>query len=291
MRGKVNHIILNSKLLEYVDGELLGDGYIGENKNKRRKGNYGKVSSAFYRHSSKYKEYVEWLAQIFSSLGLEYGEIRKRIHKNTKSYTYTSRAYPELIDIRKRWYPNGKKIVPRDIKLTPIITRQWYIGDGHIDSDRHTPRISLFTCAFDISDVNFLKQELEKIGIYCIIWYHRKYPYLQINDKQAIINFFNYIGKCPEEIKDIYGYKWIDNGKIELLLNDIKKEKIMNSTYRNKEWIYNEYIVKKKSMAQIGKQLDVHGVTILKWMKRFGIPSRSLSESIHLAMYNKNLAE
>jgi hypothetical protein len=43
------------------------------------------------------------------------------------------------MQIKQRWYPNGKKIIPKDLVLAPITVMNWYLGDGssHISSYRN----------------------------------------------------------------------------------------------------------------------------------------------------------
>jgi len=54
---------------------------------------------------------------------------------------------------------------------------------------------------------------------------------------------------------------------------------IGKNTYRNKDWLYNQYHVLEKSQAKIGKEIGTHQVVIHEWMDRLGIPSRSISDS------------
>lgn len=62
----------------------------------------------------------------------------------------------QLAHLRKKWYPDGKKLVPRDLILTPRTLLHWYIGDGGVSSELY-----LHTQSFPLVDVNFLKYLLE----------------------------------------------------------------------------------------------------------------------------------
>lgn len=53
----------------------------------------------------------------------------------------------------------------------------------------------------------------------------------------------------------------------------------MGKLYRNKEWLYQKYIVDKLSTVKIGKLSRVNSKTILYWLKKYNIPIRSLSET------------
>lgn len=39
-------------------------------------------------------------------------------------------AYVELRELRQRWYPNGVKCVPEDVRLTAASVADWVSGDG-----------------------------------------------------------------------------------------------------------------------------------------------------------------
>jgi len=52
-----------------------------------------------------------------------------------------------------------------------------------------------------------------------------------------------------------------------------------NRIYRDRDWLYNQYINKLKSTKEIGKFCNVGHRLILSWLKRFNIPTRSISES------------
>ena len=161
--------------------------------------------SAKFKYGSKYIEYIEYVRDTLKSFGIEQaGKIMKQYHKKLDcySYHYCSRAYPELLTIRKQWYPENKKIIPKDIKLTPITLRQHYIGDGCLTNHRlGNSSIRLCTYGFTKPDVKNFLINITKLGIKA-----------NINARNAIRissysakDFLKYIGDCPVEC---YQYKW-----------------------------------------------------------------------------------
>ncbi len=206
-----NHVDLSSKAMEFIEGELLGDGHL----EKRSK------YSAYYTHGSKYKEYVVWLSVIFDGFGVKQGgNITQHINKIYKNiaYNYSSLYYSELLPLREKWYrlynpetdgPNWKyeyiKIVPRDIELTPLVCRQWYIGDGCLEHNKGSINgkecIRLSTEGFPIRDVRFLIEKLNGLGFQSS---RTKKNKIYISTK-SVPAFLNYIGPCPV---DCYKYKW-----------------------------------------------------------------------------------
>jgi len=193
-----NHLDFSDKLSDLLEGELLGDGCITMTG----------FRSASYSHSSKYRDYLIWLSEIFASLGIgQVGKINKYwIEKyDTFSYKYTSRSYPELVPMREKWYPDGsrKKIVPKDLILTPIMSRQWFIGDGNLHNQVGArPDISFYTNDFDKPSINHLLKELRSKGFKVTYRPARNIIGMSVH---SVKDFLSWIGPCPI---DCYSYKW-----------------------------------------------------------------------------------
>lgn len=190
-----NVVIISKDAAEWLDGELLGDGCIRSRSEH----------SAFFRSSSRYSEYTAYVSNTLSSFGvIQTGKICEFHHEaGNVSYHYNSHEHEELFPFFKRWYFEGRKIVPRDIELTPITCRQWYIGDGHLShSFKRHPLIDLATYSFDIYDVEWLCQQLQDVGILAT-----RLPSNNLVGIHAcsVKDFLRYIGECPVKC---YQYKW-----------------------------------------------------------------------------------
>ncbi len=219
--SKGNHISLSLKAKETLDGLMLGDG------------NYYATSqwSACYQHGSKYKRYLEDLSKVLDNFGIKQcgqilrGKIDKRERfRGFESYHYKTLTYSELLPLYQKWYrlpiledfkqwekPHKfVKIVPRDIELTPLVCRLWYEGDGclcHPRKEKEWKRkdsITLSTEGFTIENVNFLVQKLNELEFKSSRQKNNTI-YIWVDSTPA---FLDYIGPCPKEIEDIYGYKW-----------------------------------------------------------------------------------
>jgi len=198
--SKVNHCNLSKEAIEWIEGELLGDGCLGSKS----------IHSAYFRYSSKYPEYIQYVSDTLTSFGIkQLGKIRKYYNKQYKcySYHYESKYYEELSPLYRKWYPNKKKRIPSKLQLTSIMLRQWYIGDGSLIKHYKTstrnekPYIMLFPFAFYPSSVEKLVKQLGKIGIKAL---RRQYNNSIRISALSIQNFFDYIGKCPVKC---YWYK------------------------------------------------------------------------------------
>ncbi|MBA7573611.1 hypothetical protein ES708_15409 [subsurface metagenome] len=189
-----NKVILSNKAKQFIYGELLGDGCL-ENISR---------SSSRFTYASKYLDYVKWLSSELNNFGLKQsGKIMQHDNNWGTYYQYKTKCYPELKEIRSKWYTNGKKIVPKDIKLTPLTCRQWYIGDGSL---RHPidakPAIVLSTDNFTICNVELLVNKINILGLKATRYLSTNRIYIWANSTKI---FLDYIGLCPV---NCYKYKW-----------------------------------------------------------------------------------
>lgn len=194
--GNANHCTLFKEAIEWINGELLGDGSLRSRS----------LYSASFGYGSKYIEYIKYISDTLKSFGIKQsGKIIKRIDKklNNITYHYESCDYVELLHIRKKWYQNGKKIVPKDIKITPLTLRQHYIGDGSLRCQKgKRPRIFLYTYGFSIFNVRLLIKRLIILGFK--VTRHPSSNIISFSSSSTK-DFLNYIGKCPVKC---YQYKW-----------------------------------------------------------------------------------
>lgn len=178
---------------ELLDGLMLGDGSLQLRGNAR------------YRHSCKEREYLEWLKEELKSHGIDFTEkVYEKPNGYGTGFTYQiySRVNKTLTDEHKRWYPEGTKRVPDDIKITPVTLKEWYIGDGTFDSRKgYLQCISLAAHSFTYEERDRLVEQLESIGLNAR---NDKKGNIRIL-KSSVPQFFQYIGDCPVEC---YQYKW-----------------------------------------------------------------------------------
>ena len=189
---------LSPNVVTFIEGELLGDGTL-----------FGASPwSARYCHGSKHAEYIEWLTDAFAAEGLERAGGGGPYNPGFGAiYTYQTRDYAALRPLRDRWYPDGKKHVPADLILTPLRARQWYIGDGSYYPTKpgHQAHIVIYTMGFAVPEVEALVAQLNELGF--LATRQPSSNVIHISAKSTA-DFLDWIGPCPEPIKDIYGYKW-----------------------------------------------------------------------------------
>lgn len=191
-------IELKGKLLEIIEGHLLGDGCISKPH----------TVNCHFNLKSQHYNYAKIVGQDLKKFK---PNIIKTINKNkNKSFIYHFLYTKHLIssDFRKKWYPNGKKIIPKDLKLTPIICLYWYLDDGSLD--KKDGGILLNTCQFTEENLRKtvipqLEQILDSGEDTIKIHFDRQYTRIFIS-KRFVNIFLEYIGgKSP--IKE-FNYKF-----------------------------------------------------------------------------------
>lgn len=154
---------LTSRQAEILTGSLLGDGSLPTIKN----------CNCFFSKPQKAdrKEYISWCydeltpysRRIYeaSHLGIKRlnGKIVTDLSKSRTSCTLYCSMHPVFTALRKQWYPEGKKIVPKDIALTPLTLAVWFADDGSCSS-RDKRRVRISTNGFSIEDVEVLIAKL-----------------------------------------------------------------------------------------------------------------------------------
>jgi len=213
--GNLIRIVRNANLtriqLEILDGLLLGDGHLTR-----------RSLMTSYHQSCKHESVLQ---EVSSLLGLQ-SSIKRRADKPQEICLRTL-AYLDLSRVWGRWYKpigqrqkgyrigrkrfcrgrpqRGKKIIPRDIRLTPTTCYWWHISDGSAGKTQ----IRLFTNGFTKTETRSLRSRLARtlglsvreIRMYsCIVGQWA----LALRAKAANA-FLVYIGPCHTPC---YQYKW-----------------------------------------------------------------------------------
>ncbi len=185
-----DNINLSEELKEIIYGNLLGDGCVRKGKSEIR---------GQYSHVDKNLEYILWLKKLLSENGVE--TYHNQTKGKSKCFYLQTNTYNVFSDFRKLFYVDGKRIVPKQTKLTPIIFRQWFISDGSIATSS-----SALNIAKSPFNETLMKEIRDILGDGCTYHFEEKrgcgkfyIPARYSND------FYNYIGKSPVAC---YDYKW-----------------------------------------------------------------------------------
>jgi len=191
--NKVKSFPISPKLMEIIEGELLGDGSMKK----------GIHQSGFSHHSSN-KEYSKYLSSKFIEYGIPLignGVVAEH-YQNKKYYSFQTVKTIDFHHIRNLWY-GDKKRIPNELNITPTIVLHWWLGDGSV---RNGVSGIFCTDCFSLDDINLLKKKLDtNISIKSrIVLEKNKYYRISI-PCQYMGQFLNYIGESP--VKSL-SYKW-----------------------------------------------------------------------------------
>jgi hypothetical protein len=137
-----------------IIGSILGDGYLRVIKGRK---------NAFLEinHSLKQKEYVDWKYDQLKSIVKSSPKLRKS-NEGRVAYRFYTKQHSELTELFKNFYQNGKKMIPDNLQLDPIILAIWFMDDG---SKCRSSDIYLNTQQFDNESQRKIISSLKKIGL------------------------------------------------------------------------------------------------------------------------------
>lgn len=189
--------MLNRTEMEGLEGELLGDSSLVIGKRYH--------NAAFRLQARSRGQVILAYARLVILGGAAPSRfMRKTVyHKQPVEYwQWRSRRHEVLTQQRRRWYPDGVKIVPEDFQLTPISALHWYVGDGCLR--RKSPAITLCTDCFDTQSIRKLMMELANCGFTANPEPHRKGFRIRLGAGE-VSNWLSWIGPCPVPSME---YKW-----------------------------------------------------------------------------------
>ena len=176
---------LTNKMKTVIDGLVLGDAHISK---------IGEISASL--QYKDFRDYCSCFLNVYKPSNLSF-------YQNNRSYfRFCTKMHPDFQKQRIRWYPKGEKIVPKDIKITPLSVLLWYLGDGYLNP--RLGNIFLHTNSFTPAGVRLLVNILQEKGVKCKYLlvtkqglYKKDYPLIYISSKVTPL-FFDFIGsECP----------------------------------------------------------------------------------------------
>ena len=146
-----------------IIGSILGDGYIRIMPGRK---------DAFLEinHSIKAKEYVDWKYSVLKNI-CKSGPKERDTNEGRVAYRFFTKQNHEITNLLSMFYKNGKKIVPQDLKLDPIILAIWFMDDG----SKSGPSVYLNSQQFSLADQNRLLSKLREVGLKARLNRDKKY--------------------------------------------------------------------------------------------------------------------
>jgi len=150
---------VTEELTELIDGLLLGDGHLEATQWSARL-TLGQTAA-----------HLPWLQQVHGILTRSGVASTIQVHgragqmsvhgkrfRRRRSRALRTARYVFLKAVHARWYPNGVKRVPQDVRLTPLSIAHWYFGDGTVGCRGYHAKFC--TDGFSAADVRRLMQAL-----------------------------------------------------------------------------------------------------------------------------------
>lgn len=153
---------------EIIAGLMLGDGSVPKSNRKHHR-----LSVC---RQLQDKDYLFWqyekLKDFYGTQPKYCKFFHKKANKFYEGYGCITKSGELLDHVRKKWYSDGVKIIPRDLELTPLTLLVWFLDDGCIiNTSKNNLTIKFSTDGFAKLDVKFLSKLLsnfisEKINVY-----------------------------------------------------------------------------------------------------------------------------
>jgi hypothetical protein len=122
-------------------GSLLGDGTMRKKVNA-----YLEINHAYSQ-----KSLVDWIYSKFENLVLTPPKWR-RGNQGREAYRFFTQSLPILTPFYDKFFINGKKIIPKDLKLNALSMAIWFMDDG----SKSRSAIYLNTQQFTVDEQNRL---------------------------------------------------------------------------------------------------------------------------------------
>lgn len=150
---------------QVVVGGLLGDASFERRVEGKQRFPRMKVDRQF-----RDQEYLQWQYDILKDLCFspvkEIDRYDGRYDRTYKQVSFRTRAVPAFQSLYDKWYVDGKKVVPIDLELTPLICAVWFADDGSIIRAAHhkyAMTLKISTDGFGYEGAKLLASKLEDL--------------------------------------------------------------------------------------------------------------------------------
>jgi len=223
-----NEFILPHKLTKIQEQVFIG-GMLGDAALERA--GAAKFPRMKIDRQAKDKEYLLWQFNIFSNLCSEdafkeYSRYDERYKKSYHQVSFRTKAIPAFKEFHEKWYPDGLKIIPEDLELTPLVCAIWFADDGCIlQTGKNALTMKISTDGFGKKGASLLAGKLqEKLGCEFLIYQRKKDRDLWMIKvaTQPAIKFLEYIDPMFDICMERKAKVW------EQFLPKINRQKIID---------------------------------------------------------------
>lgn len=175
---------------DIITGSLLGDGFLLGTDIFRIKQKKSRIEYVDFLHKE--------LAPFSTPVRIDKSRKPTRLRDGTVSHkledwkggyawaaSFSTRQHQIFADLRNKWYPKGKKILPDDLELNPTILTHWYLQDGSYSKKFGMVR---FSCqSFTKNDIIRLISQLGEIGVQSMLSKNQSYNVIDIYDDHLLV--------------------------------------------------------------------------------------------------------
>lgn len=277
---------LSKKQEEILIGSMLGDGSLFKNKEAK----YPYLCITRKRADKPYLQYeFNYFKQFCSYNELKDEDIfDKRTNKIYLRSKFATLPNEIFLPYYKKWY-NKKKIVPKNLVLTPLICAIWFCDDGCIFVDKRSNRLKLklATHGFTLKENQFLVKLLSDITKEFFFICKDNGNYFIGGADNATKAFIKYIESCiPKEMNR--KITWNEGHLLQKgTFTQYKNRQENFLTFKEKE-ILKEIAKKKINQKEIADILNWPKSTVascLKRMLKFKFIEKYIPNNLKIAKY------
>ena len=127
-------------------------------------------------HSIKQSEYVDWKFSEFKQL-VSTPPHKRLGNAGRIAYRFTTKSFPELTEIYRKFYAQSKKIIPDNLTIHPLSLASWFMDDGC----KSYRAVYLNTQKFNVTEqLKLTKMLAEQFNIRATLNKDKKYYRLRI---------------------------------------------------------------------------------------------------------------
>lgn len=161
LREYKSSLSLTERQKQILDGLLLGDGHLERQTgalSARLKIEHSIGQAAYV--AWKYSEWRDWVRTPPRAR-----QRHNRLGSVSTNVGFTTLSHAELEGFRRRYYRDGRKAVPGDLRLTPLTLAVWFMDDGSRKSSQ-CKGLYLNTQSFTAAEVDLLRSViLRDVGV------------------------------------------------------------------------------------------------------------------------------
>jgi len=175
---------------EVVNGLLLSDASLVRLKTKYQ------TSGLTITQSESHAELIDFFEEHLHNLWFDTIRHTRLKWNKYAQITLQTKRYGCFTRLRELWYLNGKKIVPKNLKLTKKTLAFFLMGDGNSawrENRVKKVRVTFATDGFNLNDVKLLQDKIIEMGIYTSISRHKNDYRLSIGRTSEVIKMNEFV--------------------------------------------------------------------------------------------------